>query len=106
MSSTPLDNESSLVFVADPNADIIVVSSDGVQFLVRKLYLQAASDVFDGMVSAGAGDSSEKDDRTGLPVVKLDDKASELDIFLRFIDKDQSRRNQAGDPLSLEETKT
>lgn len=95
-----------VTFVPDPKADLLLKSSDGVTFPIRRVFLQASSDVFEDMLSAGADDKTERDKKTGLPIIKLEDKASELDIFLRFIDKDQSRRNLAGDSLSLEETKT
>lgn len=95
----------SIVFVADPAADLILKSSDGVWFPIRRVFLQAASEVFDGMLSTGTGSNADaKDPKTGLVVVQLDDKAAELDILLRFIDRDQSRVSKEGKPLSLGET--
>jgi hypothetical protein len=94
----------SLAFVVDPKADIILKSSDGTSFPVRRLYLQAASEVFEEMLSSGSDDKAEKDKGTGLPVVTLQDSAKELDVFLRYIDRDQDRRSKGGKPLSLDET--
>ena len=97
-------SSTALAFVADPKADIVLKSADGTSFPIRKVHLQSSCDVFDGMLSAGSDDKAEKDKKTGLPVIKLDDKTSELDIFLRFIDRDQKRLSETGDPLSLDET--
>lgn len=106
MSTLHTDAKPAIAFVADPKADIILESSDGVPFPIRRVHLQSSCEVFDGMLSAATGHDDEKDKKTGLTVVKLEDKASELDIFLRFIDRDQIRRSVSGEPLALEETKS
>jgi hypothetical protein len=96
-----------LEFVDDPRADIVLQSSDGVSFAIRRVHLQSSCEVFDGMLSIGTDEKDEKhekDEKTGLPVVKLQDIAKQLDIFLRFIDRDQTRLKKTGEPLTLDET--
>lgn len=83
--------ESSSLYVADPKADAVLRSSDGIDFLVRRVSLQANSEVFDGMFDSSSGEVGEKDKETGFPVVKLEEKGEDLDLLLRFVVRAQAR---------------
>lgn len=78
-----------VLYIADPKADVVLVSSDGVKFPIRRVCLQAASEVFDDMFDTASAQAGEKDGQTDLPVVKLDDTAEELDLILRLIVRGQ-----------------
>ena len=93
MSSTT-DAKPTILYVADPKADIVLRSSDGIEFLVRRVVLQVNSEVFEGMFEASSGDLGEKDTKTGFPVIKLDEAAKELDLLLRWMSRDQKKDNQ------------
>lgn len=105
MSNPPTGSETTLAFVADPKADVVLKSSDDTSFPIRRVHLQSSCEAFDDMFSAGTGEAdAEKDDKTGLPIIRLDDSATGLDLFLRYLDREQSR--SSGRPLSFVETKT
>lgn len=106
MSAAASAAEPALAFVAEPAADLLLRSSDGFDFPVRRISLQANCDVFDGMFAAGSDDAAERDDKTGLTLVKLEESGAELDLFLRFIIRDQVRFPDGGTPLSLKDTQT
>ncbi|KAG1812918.1 uncharacterized protein BJ212DRAFT_439727 [Suillus subaureus] len=68
-----------------PKADIILRSSDGVDFRVFKLFLTLASPFFETMFelpqpAAGTNDDSNDD----LPVISVQEDSKTLDTFLRF----------------------
>lgn len=98
-------NGLALFFVPEAKADVILQSSDGYTFPVRQLSLQAASDVFEE-VFASFADGFATDEETGFPLVTVQDKAIDLDLFLRFVVRDQDRRAPGGGHLSIEETMT
>lgn len=68
-----------------PKADIILRSSDGVDFRVFKLFLTLASPFFETMFeppqpAAGTNDDTNDD----LPVISVQEDSKTLDTFLRF----------------------
>ncbi|TCD61714.1 hypothetical protein EIP91_008023 [Steccherinum ochraceum] len=70
-----------------PSADLILRSSDHVDFRVKKDILTEASPVFDGMVSLPVHSPVEPnnpDFRDGLPVVRVTETSRTLDHLLRF----------------------
>jgi len=77
--------QSTNLYVADPRADIVVRSSNGIDFLVRRAFLEVHSEVFDAMFATASEDVGEKDPKTNLPVVKLVEKGEHIDLFLRLI---------------------
>lgn len=95
-----------IAFVPDPKADVILKSSDSHFFPIRRSSLQSCSDVFDGMFASLSDAEAEKGPTTGLPLVRLDDKGTDLDVFLRFVIRDQVPRGLDGSKISLEQTKT
>lgn len=95
-----------LAYVPDPKADLILKSSDGTTFPVRRVFLQTSSEVFEDMFASFSDVGSEKENSTGLPVVKLEETGADLDVFLRFITRDQPRPSEGGAPISAEQTKT
>ncbi|OCH85819.1 hypothetical protein OBBRIDRAFT_739184, partial [Obba rivulosa] len=64
------------------DADIIVRSSDKVDFPVRKCFLAAASAVFEAMLSLPQPENTSAPN--GLPVVELVEDSRTLDIILRL----------------------
>ena len=74
---------------SDPRADIVLQSSDGVQYRVRRLYLAAGCGLFDDMFQVAEGGSSEG--VGGLPVVELAEPSSDLDLFLPFLVRGQAK---------------
>ncbi|KAJ8518373.1 hypothetical protein ONZ45_g4571 [Pleurotus djamor] len=64
-----------------PDADIILRSSDGVEFRAHKLVLSLASPVFDDMFSMPQPKPSNED--TTLPIVQFDEDSVTLEILLR-----------------------
>lgn len=99
MSSAPVDKPE-LAFVAEPRADVVLKSSDGHTFPVRRVSLQANSDVFDGMFDAASDSPGNlKDKTTILPLIPLDGTARGLDVLLRFILPKQIRPDRASLPL-------
>ncbi|KZT69327.1 hypothetical protein DAEQUDRAFT_765631 [Daedalea quercina L-15889] len=77
----------------DPNADLILRSSDGVDFLVLRDILRFASPVFADMVAVGhtrpqaVGGPHAQDDelRDGCPVVPVQEDSDTLDSLLRIV---------------------
>lgn len=75
-----------------PCNDLVLLSADGVRFGFQRVFLETASEVFEGMgllaVSNGADSSSEAMvvDEDRLPVVPLAEDAATLSLFLRFLD--------------------
>ncbi|KAI0954677.1 hypothetical protein AcW1_006488 [Taiwanofungus camphoratus] len=75
-----------------PNADIVLRSSDGIDFRVHKLILSEASPVFEGMfalpqLAASSRDSESNTahaDCDGLPVVAVTEKGKTLENLLRI----------------------
>lgn len=68
-----------------PEADIILQSSDSVNFRVFKLFLTLASPVFETMFKLpqpAAG--TNEDTKDSLPVVSVQENSKTLDTFLRF----------------------
>lgn len=79
-----MDDAYKVLFVAEAGADVVLVSSDDAVFPVRRVSLQANSDVFDDMFRSSTGATDEKDQETGLPRVKIDEKAEDIDFLLRL----------------------
>lgn len=92
-------SSSTILYVADPKADVVLRSSDGIDFLVQRVVLQVNSEVFDGMFASSSGEVGEKDEKTGFPVVKLDEKGEDLDFLLRFIVRGQVKTDLLTMPL-------
>lgn len=75
-----------------PNADIVLRSSDGINFRVHKLILSEASPVFEGMFALPQPAASSRDsesntahaDCDGLPVVAVTEKGKTLENLLRI----------------------
>jgi hypothetical protein len=84
MSSAPL------AFVADPKADIALVSSDGQVFPVQRAMFQVLSGVFADMFKNPGTRPGETDKATGLPAIKLDETGNELRVLLRLLVKGQT----------------
>lgn len=78
-----MSSTSKILFVAEPGADVVVQSSDKITFAVRRVSLQASSDVFESMFNSASEDAEVTDSKTGLPLIKLDDKGDDLDLFFR-----------------------
>lgn len=90
-----------MLYIPDPSANLLLVilaSSGGdepttASFAVRREYLSAASDVFEGMLASSTDAQAEKDTTTGLPIVNLlldeDEKVEDWDVMLRLIARDQ-----------------
>lgn len=95
MTTLHLANPPTPWFVADPQADFALQSSDGESFLVRRILLEAGSDVFDGMFAGELNQPDKKDERTSLPLIKLDETAEDLDLLLRSVIKGQQLPNVA-----------
>jgi len=93
--SSSSTTQPTILYVADPKADIVLRSNDGVDFLACRLYLEAASEVFEGMFSVASGNVG-KMDSMGRPTLEIDEKAEVLDVLLRFNVRDQIR----SDPLN------
>lgn len=88
-SHSPVSN----TFSNDSHADIILRSSDAVDFRVRKTILSEVSDVFKDMFTLPQRDplpitdcdtSSEGNSVDGLPVVPVSEDAKSLSVFLRY----------------------
>ncbi|TCD67404.1 hypothetical protein EIP91_012439 [Steccherinum ochraceum] len=66
-----------------PNADIILRSSDNVDFRVHKFMLSEASPAFEDMFAAPSGSLNADEHRDGLPVVHVTESSKVLDAILR-----------------------
>ncbi|OAX40155.1 hypothetical protein K503DRAFT_768835 [Rhizopogon vinicolor AM-OR11-026] len=68
-----------------PKADVILRSSDGIDFRVFKLFLILASPFFEAMFELPQPAVGTSDDtKDGLPVIRMQEDSKTLDIFLRF----------------------
>ncbi|KAJ8590982.1 hypothetical protein M405DRAFT_880759 [Rhizopogon salebrosus TDB-379] len=68
-----------------PKADIILRSSDGIDFRVFKLLLALASPFFETMFELPQpADGTSDDAKNGLPVIPVEEDGKTLDTFLRF----------------------
>ena len=70
-----------------PLADVILRSSDNIDFRVFKLFLSLASPVFETMFSLpqhSEGDNPDEGTTDGLPVVPVSEDSKRLDALLRF----------------------
>jgi len=70
-----------------PQADIILRSSDNIDFRVFKLFLSLASPVFETMFSLpqpSEGVDPDEETKDGLPVVTVSEGSKTLDALLRF----------------------
>lgn len=69
-----------------PKADIILRSSDRVDFRVFKLFLALASPLFETMfeLPQPAAVGTSNDTKDGLPVISMQENSKILDTFLRF----------------------
>jgi len=77
-------------FEIDPKADIVVRSIDRFDFPFRRLFLSAASPVFEDMLEHIDGLAGEKNAQ-GLPIMQVEERKDELELFLRFIHRDLAR---------------
>ncbi|KAI0056150.1 hypothetical protein BV25DRAFT_1832532 [Artomyces pyxidatus] len=85
-SALPAINDAAAPF-DDEHADIILRSSDDVDFRVHKLILRLASPIFSDMFSLPSPvptSLAADETRHGLPVVKLAEDANTLDFILRW----------------------
>ncbi|KZP05740.1 hypothetical protein FIBSPDRAFT_678182, partial [Athelia psychrophila] len=68
----------------DPDADIILRSSDDIEFRASKLYLSKASQFFSGMFELPQGPASNDQEMCdGVPVVPMPEPASVVKHFLQ-----------------------
>ena len=70
-----------------PQADVILRSSDNIDFRVFKLFLSLASPVFEtmfGLPQPAEGADLDEETRDGLPVVSVSEDSKTLDALLRF----------------------
>ncbi|KAJ7065865.1 hypothetical protein C8F01DRAFT_1021140 [Mycena amicta] len=70
-------------FFCDPKADVILVSSDQVEFHLHQLVLSLVSPVFRDMFSLPQGEIAESSS-DGLPEVQISESSAVLQRFLRF----------------------
>ncbi|KAI0253679.1 hypothetical protein BJV78DRAFT_1191244 [Lactifluus subvellereus] len=88
-SSRPERDESSNKLFDDPDADIILRSSDSQEFRVLKLYIIKSSTALGKLIQATASnlpdDAIPTDARTPLPVVQMSDSGAILSCLLTFI---------------------
>lgn len=72
----------------DASNDIVLRSADGQSYPFRRLYLKAASAVFEDMFAAAGGaddDGPRKKAAGGLPIVQLADQGVDLERLLLFV---------------------
>ena len=81
-SSSSSSSSYSKLFPVCATADLVVESSDGTHFAVRSLHLRAASSVLDDLLGIPTCENQDTKDR--LPLIKLAEKADEIEIFLRY----------------------
>ena len=70
-----------------PQADVILRSSDNIDFRVFKLFLSLASPVFEtmfGLPQPSEGADPDEETKDGLPVVSVPEGSKTLDALLRF----------------------
>ncbi|KIM56310.1 hypothetical protein SCLCIDRAFT_247661 [Scleroderma citrinum Foug A] len=70
-----------------PQADVILRSSDNIDFRVFKLFLSLASPVFEtmfGLPQPSEGADPDEETKDGLPVVSVSEGSKTLDALLRF----------------------
>ena len=72
-------------FSRQANSDLILRSSDHVDFRVHKLILSIASPIFEDMFSLPQTSQSIDEHRDGLPIVMLEEDAQTVDFMLRTI---------------------
>ena len=85
------DSPATLSYAASPfdhpQADVILRSSDNIDFRVFKLFLSLASPVFEtmfGLPQPAEGADLDEETRDGLPVVSISEDSKTLDALLRF----------------------
>jgi hypothetical protein len=85
--SKPTPTKSTNEIFKDPANDILLCSSDNVTFPFRKLHLESASEVFEGMLSVGREGPRKKRrfDSDALEVVDLAEEANLLEKYLIFL---------------------
>ncbi|PCH36533.1 hypothetical protein WOLCODRAFT_48245, partial [Wolfiporia cocos MD-104 SS10] len=83
-SSTPLKMSYDATYTFNqPDSDLILRSSDNVDFHVHKLILSLASPVFEAMLPFPHPESSAEDNKDGRPVARMTETARALDLLLR-----------------------
>lgn len=88
---------STIKHIPDPRADIIIRPDDGPDFATRRKYLDAGSDVFESMLESSTDAQSDRDAKTGLPVVRITEvSAVVLDVILRLLARDQEKPDVSG----------
>ena len=80
-------------FFKDPQADVVLRSTDKISFATRRLFLIAASSAFEGMFDVPQPTAVELSAKTDTPwgalsVVEMSETAEELEPFLRWIHRD------------------
>jgi len=84
-SSVPIRDKSSTEKVIDyPDADIVLRSSDSLDFRLPKLFITKSSSVLNGLIQAASG-LSNADAGTSLPVVHLSESGKILHSLLTFV---------------------
>jgi len=85
--SKPTPTKSTNEIFKDPANDILLCSSDNVTFPFRKLHLESASEVFEGMLSVGREGPRKvlHSETAALEVVDLAEEAQLLEKYLVFI---------------------
>ena len=72
-------------------SDVVLRSSDGCEFPCRKLFLSAASPVFEDMFEGDKTLSTDLKSHDGIPIVSMAETANELEMFLRFTHRELGR---------------
>ncbi|KAL4065688.1 hypothetical protein V8B97DRAFT_1118566 [Scleroderma yunnanense] len=87
MSASPATPSYAVSPFDHPRADVILRSSDNIDFRVFKLFLSLASPVFEtmfGLPQPAEGESADEETRDGLPVVPVSEASKTLDALMRF----------------------
>lgn len=69
----------------DPLADVVLQSSDGVQYRLRRVFLVAASRFFDDLFTVAGGKTNPSSLEQELPVVPVEETSADLDLFVPFL---------------------
>lgn len=82
----------------DPIGDLVVRSSDNIDYRVSAARLKFTSGVFEDMIGSADAQVGEKDEK-GLPVVRVAEKGDVLGPFLRFL---LHPRPSVGDTVTID----
>jgi len=77
----------------NPQADLVLLSSNETRFLVRQVYLESGAEIFDDMFQAlrSNKEGQKTDKETGFALIKLEEDKAALALFLRFLVRDVAR---------------